>query len=156
MTLHPATVHFPIALLLVSVLLTLLYLRQGERSEGERSEGERSLDTSAYHCLLIGWFGAVLAVLTGSVDAWRQVYGVDTPRDPALLNRVNIHAALGIATVWVFGMALLRRRRNPYILDDPQQRRGYVRLLLFGALLVIGGGWLGGQLVYSFGLGVQL
>ncbi len=146
MTLHPATVHFPIALLLVNLLLTLLYLRCGERS----------LETSAYHCLLIGWCGALLAVLTGGVDAWRQVYGADTPRDPALLNRVNIHALLGIAIVWVYGMALLRRRRTPQILDDPQRRMGYLCLLIIGALLVMGGGWLGGQLVYRFGLGVQL
>ncbi len=146
MNLHPAVVHFPIALLLVSVALTLLYLRRGGTPA--------SLETTAYHCLIIGWFGAVLAVLTGSIDAWRQVYSADLPRDAGLLNRLNLHAILGLAVVAVYGAALLRRRRNPHLLADPQQRRGYVRLLLIGAGLLLVGSWLGGQLVYRFGLGV--
>ncbi len=147
MSLHPAVVHFPIALLLVSVVLTLLSLRRGGLPA--------SLETTAYHCLVIGWLGASLAVLTGSIDAWRQVYGTDLPRDAGLLNRLNLHASLGLAVVAVYGMALLRRRRNPHLLADPQQRRGYVSLLLLGAVLLVVGSWLGGQLVYRFGVGVS-
>jgi uncharacterized membrane protein len=50
---------------------------------------------------------------------------------------------------------LLLRRRHPDILDLPRQRSGYLRLLLIGALLVLLDGWLGGLLVYSFGLGIR-
>ncbi|NJK79930.1 MAG: DUF2231 domain-containing protein [Chloroflexaceae bacterium] len=143
--LHPATVHFPIGLLLANALLTVLYLRSGNRS----------LEISAYHCLVLGWFGAVVATLAGSIDAWRQVYSDPSIRNTALINWVNGHAASGLSTVWIYGMALLRRRRNQNILDDPQQRGGYLRLLALGVVAVVVGGWLGGQLVYTFGLGVK-
>jgi uncharacterized membrane protein len=141
--LHPVTVHFPVALLLANALLTLLYLRGWGAA----------YETSAYHCLVLGWLGAVVATLSGAWDAWQQVYGPDAPRDVALLNWVNAHAAVGLAIVGVYGRALLLRRRQPDVLADAQARRGYLRLLLLGALLVLVGGWLGGYLVYTLGLG---
>jgi uncharacterized membrane protein len=143
--LHPFTVHFPIALLLANGLLTLLYLYRGR---------QRAFETSAYHCLVLGWIGSLLAVLSGAWDAWQQVYAPGATISTAVLNRVNLHAAAGVAIVLVYGRALLLRRRKPDVLDDPQQRRGYLGLLLIGALLVLVSGWLGGQLVYAFRLGI--
>lgn len=143
--LHPATIHFPIALLLANGLLTLLYLRRREQS----------FETSAYHCLVLGWVGAVIATLTGLWDAWRQVYGPDATRNIALFNWVNAHAIVGVAIVTTYGQALLRRRRRPGLLDDPHRRTTYLWLLAIGAVLVVLNGWTGGQLVYSFRLGVE-
>jgi uncharacterized membrane protein len=143
--LHPFTVHFPIALLLANGLLTLLYLYRGR---------QRAFETSAYHCLALGWIGSLAAVLSGAWDAWQQVYAPDATMSTAVLNRVNLHAAAGVAIVLVYGRALLLRRRHPDVLDDPQQRRGYLRLLFAGVLLVLLAGWLGGQLVYTFRLGL--
>ncbi len=142
---HPFTVHFPIALLLVNGLLTLLYLRYAERS----------LETSAYHCLIIGWCGACVAVVTGLIDAWRQLGGPETAVAPTFINRVNAHAVTSILVVVVYGRALLQRRRHPDILRDARQRRGYLSLLLVGALLLLLTSWLGGYLVYALGLGVN-
>jgi uncharacterized membrane protein len=143
-SIHPFTVHFPVALLLANGLFTWLYLRgQG-----------KAFETSAYHCLLVGWLGAVVAVLTGAWDAWRQVYGPQTPNDPVLLNWVNVHAAVGIALVVVYGQALLRCRRDPRVLDNPRTRKGYLRLIIIGLVLVLVDGWIGARLVYGFGLGV--
>jgi uncharacterized membrane protein len=142
---HPATVHFPIALLLVSSLFTLIALRRAGGWE-----------TSAYHCLLVGWLAGVVAVLTGVWDAVRQLTGPDAIRDNTLITFVNIHAASNIAALVVYGQALLRRRRAPAILADAAARPGYLRLHLFGALLLLVGGWLGGYLVYRLGLGVQV
>jgi uncharacterized membrane protein len=142
--LHPFTVHFPIALLLANGLLTLLYLRRGDQA----------LETSAYHCLVLGWLGALLATFTGAIDALRRLTGPDAPRDNLLLTWVNAHAAVGIMLVIVYGYALQHRRRHPTILADPHKRRGYLRLLLLGAILVILDGWLGGYLVYTLRLGV--
>ncbi|MCU0493012.1 MAG: DUF2231 domain-containing protein [Chloroflexaceae bacterium] len=124
-------------------LFTLLYLRHKERS----------FEQTAYHCLIVGWFGSLVALVSGTIDAARQLIGPDAPRDNALLTWVNAHAATGIATAIVYGQALLRRRRNPTILDDATLRGGYLRLLVVGALLVVVGGWLGGHLVYELGLG---
>ncbi len=142
--LHPFTVHFPIALLLVSGLFSLLALRRGG-----------AWGASAYHCLLVGWLAAVAALLSGTFDAVRQLVGPDAPRDNTLIGWVNAHAFANLAATVVYGQALLRRRRRPDILDDPAARRGYLRLHAAGAALLLLGGWLGGELVYAFGLGVR-
>lgn len=140
--LHPFTVHFPIALLLVSGLFTVLALRRGG-----------AWDSSAYHCLLIGWLGGVLALLTGLLDAARQLTGPDAPRDNGLIGWVNAHAFVNLVAVVIYGQALLRRRRSPAILADAEARRGYLWLHALGAALMLIGGWLGGHLVYGLGLG---
>lgn len=143
--LHPFTVHFPLALLLASGLFTLLAVRRGERA----------WETSAYHCLIVGWLTGLVAVLTGSIDALRQLSGPDALGNNALIGWVNAHAFSNIAALVVYGQALLlRRRRRGELLDDPQARRSYLRLHLVGALLLLVGGWLGGHLVYSLGMGV--
>ncbi len=142
--LHPFTVHFPIALLLVSGLFTLIALRRGDPA----------WETSAYHCLLAGWVAGVVAALSGAFDAARQLIGPEAPR--ALAGWVNAHAFVNIAALIVYGQALLRRRRRADLLADATARRGYLRLHAIGALLLVVGGWLGGQLVYRFGLGVHL
>jgi uncharacterized membrane protein len=142
---HPFVVHFPIGLLLGSVLFTVLFLRRGENS----------WETSAFHCMIFGWFGSVAAVVTGLIDAVQHFTGPDAIRDPAVLTWVNAHAAASIGALIVFGQALLRRRRKPTILSDPQARRGYLGLLILGTLLIILSGWLGGQLVYRLRIGIE-
>lgn len=142
--LHPATVHFPIALLLASGLFTLIYLRNGAQA----------WETSAYHCLLVGWLGGFLAALSGSIDALGQLTGPDAPRDNALIGWVNAHAFINFGALVFYGQALLRRRRRADLLADAAARRGYLLLHLAGAILLIGGGWLGGHLVYGLGLGL--
>lgn len=143
---HPFTVHFPIALLLANGIFTFLYLRRGGRA----------FETSAYHCLVLGWLGSLLATVTGTIDALRHFTGPDALRDNTLLAWVNAHAAVGIAIILVYWQALQRRRRQPDILDDRQKRRGYLRLLVTGMVLVVISGWLGGYLVYTLRLGVRL
>jgi uncharacterized membrane protein len=71
-----------------------------------------------------------------------------------LLNWVNVHAVVGIALVVVYGQALLRCRRDPRVLDNPRTRKGYLRLIIIGLVLVLVDGWIGARLVYGFGLGV--
>jgi uncharacterized membrane protein len=143
--LHPLTVHFPLALLLVSSLFTLLALR--------RANGAWA--TSAYHCLLVGWLTGIVALLTGVIDAARQVAGPDAPRGE-VIGWVNAHALANLGALAVYGQALLRLRRNSDLLADPEARRSYLWLHGVGAVLLLVGGWLGGRLVYGFGLGVAL
>lgn len=144
--LHPFTVHFPVALLLVSGLFTLLAVRRGDGG----------WDRSAYHCLSVGWLAAVVALLTGLVDIARYLVGADGPRVGELIGWVNAHAFVTLAAVVVYGQALLLRRRRPGILADAAGRAGYLRLHLLGAALLIVGGWLGGHLVYALRIGVGL
>jgi uncharacterized membrane protein len=104
--------------------------------------------------MIVGWFGAAVAVLSGLIDALRQFSGPEAVRDPAVLMWVNAHAAAGLAALFIFGRALLIRRRNPAILSDRQRRRGYLGLLSVGAALIVLSGWLGGRLVYQYKIGV--
>lgn len=143
--LHPFTVHFPIALLLANGLLTWLYLRRKNPA----------LETSAYHCLVLGWLGAAVAVVTGLFDAVRQLVGPTAVAGNEVIGWVNAHALVSIAVLLVYGQALLQRRRRPDLLADPQARPAYLRLLALGAILVVISGWLGGWLVYRLRLGVQ-
>ena len=135
---HPLSVHLPIGLLLGNAALTALYLRRGE--------------TSAFHCLWLGWLGALLAVALGIFDAARFVLGAGAQGNA--LAWVNAHGLVGAAILVVYWQAWQMRRRAPGILDDARARRGYLARLALGVALLMLDGWLGGHLVYSLRLGV--
>ncbi|MGQ9547319.1 MAG: DUF2231 domain-containing protein [Roseiflexus sp.] len=143
--LHPFTVHLPIGLLIGNAIMTILYLRRGDRS----------METAAYHCLWLGWLLLLPAVVTGTIDAARQVFDPTRLRDETLI-WVNAHALTGIAIMVVYWQAWQARRRNPAILNDARTRRGYLTLLALGVALVMLTGWLGGQLVYTLHLGIKI
>ena len=136
---HPAAVHFPIALLLLNLLLTLSYLRRPDDF----------VERAAYGALVLGWWATLAAVATGTVAA-----ALEWPLKDGVLPWLNAHAVFGFALLIVYGRALLWRRRNPQVLDSPARTR-YVGLLVAGALLVVLDGWLGGHLVYRLGVGVR-
>jgi len=138
------TVHFPIALLLCNGLLTWLYLRKQDKT----------LEVSAYYSLIIGWCGTVAATVSGSLAAFTQVVGPDAPHRDALM-WINAHAILGIATIYIYGQALLQRRRNPEVLNSDPARKSYLWKLVIGAIVLTVSGWLGGHMVYNLGVGVS-
>ena len=138
--LHPAVVHFPIALLLLNLLLTLAYLRSGDRF----------MEQAAYGALMLGWWAALVAIVTGTIAV-----ALEWPLRPGVLVWLNWHAFLALILLLVYGRALLMRRRDPRLLAGPD-RRAYLGLLVAGALLVAADGWIGGHLVYRLGLGVDL
>jgi uncharacterized membrane protein len=141
---HALTVHLPIGLLLGNAVLTALYLRRGDPA----------LETSAFHCLWLGWLGAALAIAAGTFDAVRQLFDPANPRFDAL-DWINAHALVGIAILVVYWQAWQARRRRPAILTDSVARRGYLARLAIGVVLVVVDGWLGGHLVYTLRLGVS-
>lgn len=137
--LHPFVVHFPIALLLLNLALTLWYLRRGDAF----------VERAAYGALVIGWWGAFAAVTTGTLElvlAW--------PVRDDLLIWVNAHAVLGFVVLLIYGQALLIRKRDSQALHGPQRPR-YLLLLGLGALFVLASGWVGGHLVHSLGFGIR-
>ena len=140
--LHPFTVHLPIGLLIGNALLTLLYLRSSNEA----------YETSAYHCLWLGWLLLLPAVASGTLDAARQVLDPANPR-PDALPWVNAHAGVGLALLAVYWHVWQLRRRRPAILSEARARRGYLAWLAFGVLLIVLDGWLGGKLVYALRLG---
>lgn len=141
---HPLTVHLPIGLLLGNALLTLIYLRRGDRA----------YEVSAYHCLWLGWIFLLPAVLSGTYEAVRHLVDPVNPRNDALA-WINAHALVGVAVLIVYWQAWQARRRRPNILDETPARRGYLIRLGLGAALLVVSGWLGGHLVYVLRVGVN-
>ncbi len=152
-TLHPPVVHFPIALLLLGSVAALLYLAGLRRAE---------LRVLAWWPMRVGWLGAVAAVLTGLLAQ----SGLP-PRSPfsAVL---NWHIGSGLALLVIYAVLLYRQwlwaarrhRRAPDapsdLLDAPAARPWLTLLLVVGSLLVVMSGWLGGELVYTWGVNVGI
>lgn len=137
--LHPVAIHFPIALLVLNLALTLWHLRWPDPF----------LERAAYGALLLGWWGSLAGVITGTIAA-----ALVWPVEAGVLTWLNTHAVLGFVLLYVYGQALLRRRRDPQVLDGPR-RRDYLLLLISGVILLLLDGWIGGHMVYRLGVGVD-
>jgi len=136
---HPRFVHFPIALCLVGALfITLGLIRRRERWVGY---GQISL--------LLGWLGVMAAVITGLIDQSRA------PDEVAIRALINQHITAGIALLIAVGLALYWPLRNKRLFSEGRARWGFLALLLVIVALVAVEGWLGGKLVYQFGVGVR-
>ena len=135
---HPRVVHFPIALSIVGALFIMIgTLRRQERWAGY---GQVSL--------LLGWLGIMAAVVTGLIDQ------TTAPQTTAVAAVINQHITAGIALLVAVGLALYWPLRNKKLWQSPA-RWGYLALLAAIVTLVLIEGWLGGKLVYEFGVGVK-
>lgn len=136
--LHPRFVHFPIALSLVGVLFVVLGLLR--RREAWIGYGRITL--------LLGWLGVLAAVVTGLIDQ------AAASQAAAVAAVIDQHVTAGIALLIAVGLALYWPLRNRNLWSSPA-RWGYLALLVVIVLLVLLEGWLGGKLVYEFGVGVD-
>ena len=134
--LHPMTVHFPIALYLLGVLLTLFYLRRGN------AEVERF----AYWSFILSGLGAIVASIIGLIDQGQLE--LDDPRR----NNVNSHITAGVALIIVNGLLVYMRFRWPDVLA--RYRWAYLGLMALGVIVVITTAWLGAELVYRWQVGI--
>jgi uncharacterized membrane protein len=130
-------VHFPIALSLAGAgFIVWGLLRRQERWTGY---GQVTL--------LLGWLGVMAAVVSGLID---QSLAAQEAVVAALINQ---HITAGIALLIATGIALYWPLRNRQLWTSPA-RWGYIALLGVIVLLVIVEAWLGGKLVYDYGVGV--
>ncbi len=158
-TLHPAVVHFPIALLLVGSAAALLYLYGPRRAE---------LLVLAWVMLFLGWLGSAAAILTGLLAQ------SGLPPQAPYRGVLNRHIGSGMALAVVYAILLYqgwlsraratsagsgkKSRRAPrpsQLLDDPRARLWVTLLLVAGMLLAAASGWNGGRLVYEWGVNVK-
>jgi uncharacterized membrane protein len=136
---HPRLVHFAVALSVVgAVFLALGLIRQRERWIGY---GQFSL--------LLGWLGVMAAVITGLIDQ------SGAPDDATITAVINQHITAGIALLIAVGLALYWPLRNKRLFAEGRARWGFLALLLVIVALVAVEGWLGGKLVYQYGVGVR-
>ena len=135
-SLHPLIVHFPVALLLTAVVLEIVALLMKRPA----------LHRVALWNVCLGTLGAAAAVATG---LQAQAIGHHTFE---IYEVMEVHERLGITTLTlgsvVAGWRLLARDRL-----GPRQRWLALALMLVMACTVSYGAYLGGRLVYEFGVG---
>ena len=152
---HAAVVHFPIGLLICGSLAILGTLHRWPRVE---------LRVIGWGLLFPGWVTLLAAIVSGIVA--QGALPPEAPYRPLL----NWHTGSGLALAVIYGDLLYRgwlhwtrRKREERegsasaadLMIDPVQKGRLTVQLLLGIGLVIFSGWLGGQLVYEFGVGVR-
>jgi len=136
--LHPALVHFPIALSLVAVLLELV----------SRHRRARGLELGGAALMALAALGSVAAVVTGNAAHDEAVV---PPAAAALLAR---HEQVGEIAMWL--LCALAAVRITLALKG--WFRGSVAWIYLAAALAVAGtvgynGYLGGKMVFEHGLG---
>ncbi len=134
---HPMLVHFPIALLSVSVLCDFVAVRW--RPQDSRSAG--------FYTLVLGLVGAMASVISGHM-AEETVEHSGAPEQI-----LEIHEKLGFAVFWLFAGLLGLRvvERLGWIKERPFMTLGFG---LVGTVVLFVASYYGGSLVYDYGAGV--
>ena len=132
--LHPALVHFPIALLLSATIADLAWL------------GGFTRDTQVGAIMMAGGLvTGLIAMGAGMVDFARL--------EQAIVPHALRHAgAVGLA--WLGYAVALYLRRDSLVGSSPIGTPTIAVSIASCSLLGVGG-WLGGRLVYGFGVGVS-
>lgn len=124
---HPWVVHFPIALWLTSALFDLLYLRGGDLFFSRASR----------FLIGLGLLGAVVSIVSGFVD-FRPLVAEGIGQ--AFVDRHRLHSTLAYASTIVYLVSFVLRWRRPNL-----GRAAIAVLLVLGAGLILGAGYLGGE-----------
>ena len=151
--LHPAAVHFPIALLLVGSVLALVQMYRPQSFD---------LDGDSVAALRVGvgrWSGCHFHGAAGSKQpaACAPYRGVLNWHIGAALAQLVVYGLL-LYRGWLYGLAHRRKQRVaagndcPDLLADPGARGWVTATLVIGMLLVVATGWNGGVLVYEWGV----
>jgi len=131
------TVHFPIALYLLGVLLTAGYLWRSQPD----------FEQFAYWSFILSLLATIVSSLIGLIDQSQLELN-----DPRRAN-VNSHITAGVALLIVNGLLVYMRLRWPDVLAS--RRRPYLGLMALGVIAVLATAWLGGELVYRWQVGVR-
>ncbi len=132
--LHPAVVHFPVALWTASLAADGVLIATGTPFWG----------ALAWWSLVAGLAMAALAAVAGFVD-----YSLLSPKDPAFTATAHM-LTMSVSAAFFLASAVLR--------GGPDSAAGSGALVCsgFGFLALMAGGWLGGTLVYHFGVAVEV
>jgi uncharacterized membrane protein len=132
--LHPALVHFPLALWLAAVFWDLVSWWRPDPLWWQM----------AYWCLALGLVVSLAAIATGFVE-----YAGLAPEQPGI-DAAATHMLVMVSATAAFGASwLLRAFSGSTSAPSPWA----IALGLGGAALLAAGGWLGGTLVYRHGMG---
>jgi uncharacterized membrane protein len=137
-TIHPFIVHFPIALLAACLVFELVawFARKPDLSQ------------IGWWLQVLGTVGVIAATLSGVV--------AEASAGTALLRAAGtfeVHEQLAFAASVVFAVLLFFRISSRRALPSGWPRL-YLAALAAGVVLVLVTGWLGGELVFTYGVGV--
>jgi uncharacterized membrane protein len=126
---------YPLGLLSMAVIFDILYL----------IFGNRLLPTASYYMIAAGVLGGLLAAIFGFID-WLAL-----PKDTRAKNIGLWHGLGNVTIVTLFAVSWFLRGNNVDFVPDS------VALILSfaGAALALVTGWIGGELVYHLGVGVD-
>lgn len=138
--LHAIIIHFPIALLMVGFLSELIavFIKN------------EFFKNAAFYLLLLGALGAIVAYVSGS-------YAGEGIEEGTLLIPMELHEQAALITLWLSIITALYRVLI-YFFKVQNAKAKWAGILLYALLAVAVGrtGYLGGQLVFSHGAGVEL
>jgi len=132
--LHPALVHFPLALWFVAILWDLVGWWQSDPLWWQMG----------YWCLTLGMAASLPALVTGVLDF------LGLRADEPGLNAATAHMMVMLSATTAFGSSWMLRALAGAPVAPSNWALG---LALVGAALLAVGGWLGGTLVYRHGIG---
>jgi len=132
---HPMLIPFPLALWVTSFVVDILFyfLRHP------------TLLVVAKFMIAAGCIGALAAAVPGIID-WLSIKNDDVKKV------ANWHARLNITALVVFAISLFLRMGSYSHLVGRKLTIPFL-LSLFGVILIAISGWLGGELVFRYGMG---
>lgn len=104
--------------------------------------GDAVWQTVATYCIAAGIVGALVAAVPGLID----YFSID---EAAMKKIANLHMAVNLGAIAIFAINLWIRFRVP------AERYLPLGMSLVGVLAIGVGGWLGGEIVYIKGMGVE-
>lgn len=166
--LHPATVHFPIAFLIAASLAGLAYIHWRPMEQ---------LRVITWWGMAAGWISLIAAIVTGLIAQG------PLPPDAPYRSILNWHTTTGLILGvlygdvlyrgWLYNTGKGRRKSSPSVstkkqkgtelevserrefLAEPRQKWLLTVELILGIAVVFLSGWLGGELVYTWGVNVN-
>jgi nitrite reductase/ring-hydroxylating ferredoxin subunit/uncharacterized membrane protein len=134
--LHPALVHFPVGLFILSLILDLA---------SSQWDTSNDMVQASFYAMLFGLVGALLAAIAGFAD-WSEIR-LDHPSKKT----ANIHMTLNLTAITLFGINLVLRAGQLDLNTTP-----WIATLLsfIGVATILVSGYLGGTMVYDNGVGV--
>jgi len=128
---HPMLVSIPIGLWIFSLVTDIIY----------RVNGSEIWAYVAYYSIAGGIIGALLAAVPGFVDFFAL--------KPSRVKYLALwHMIINVAALILFGI-------NLYLRTGAPDAAGPFILSIIGVLSILVAGWLGGQMVYVHGYGVD-
>jgi uncharacterized membrane protein len=136
---HPMLIPFPIGLWVFSLVADLIFLWRGNPVWK---------DWIAFYALLAGIIGAALAAVFGIID-WLGLKGSEEVTRVA-----NWHARLNVIALIIFIASFYLRTAGGMRLTGGSYTIP-VLLSVIGVILISISGWLGGELSFRYGVGVE-